>query len=43
MGKGDPKIALDQGRLQNLCGILIFLLPGYSLGGGLKEIWRIVG
>jgi hypothetical protein len=41
--KGAPKIALDQGKLQNPGGILRFRLPGYSLGEGLKAVWRITG
>jgi hypothetical protein len=41
--KGAPKIALDQGKLQNPGGILRLRLPGYSLGEGLKAVWRITG
>jgi len=41
--KGDLKIALNQGKLQNPGGILRLRLPGYSLGEGLKAVWRITG
>ena len=43
MEGGDPKIALNQAEPQKPGGILRFRLPGYSLGEGLKAVWRITG
>ena len=43
MEGGDPKIALNQAEPQKPGGILKIRLPGYSLGEGLKAVWRITG